>query len=134
MSSYSALLINFLQLVLMKFSNHLLKIKTQIVLALPVLSNSFATPWITARQIPLFMGFPSREYWSGLPFPSPGYLPDPGIEPGCPALEADALTSEPPGKSREWLPTPVLLPGESHGQKSLAGYSSWGRKESDINE
>ena len=38
-----------------------------------------------------------QEYWSGLPFPSPGDLPDPGIEPGSPALEADALTSEPPG-------------------------------------
>ena len=45
------------------------------------------------------MGFSRQEYWSGLPFPSPGDLPDPGIEPGSPALEADALTSEPPGKS-----------------------------------
>ena len=47
------------------------------------------------------MGFSRQEYWSGLPFPSPGYLPDPGIEPGSPALEADALTPEPPGKPRE---------------------------------
>ena len=44
------------------------------------------------------MGFSSREYWGGLPFPSPGALPDPGIEPGSPTLEADALTSEPPGE------------------------------------
>ena len=44
------------------------------------------------------MGFSRQEYWSGLPFPSPGNLPDPGIEPWSPALEADALTSEPPGK------------------------------------
>ena len=44
------------------------------------------------------MGFSRQEYWSGLPFPSPGDLPDPGIEPGSPALQADALTSEPPGK------------------------------------
>ena len=44
------------------------------------------------------MGFSRQEYWSGLPFPSPGDLPDPGIKPGSPALEADALTSEPPGK------------------------------------
>ena len=44
------------------------------------------------------MGFSRQEYWSGLPFPSPADLPDPGIEPGSPALEADALTSEPPGK------------------------------------
>ena len=44
------------------------------------------------------MGFSRQEYWSGLPFPSPGDLPDPGIEPRSPSLEADALTSEPPGK------------------------------------
>ena len=44
------------------------------------------------------MGFSRQEYWSGLPFPSPGDLPNPGIEPGSPTLEADALTSEPPGK------------------------------------
>ena len=44
------------------------------------------------------MGLSRQEYWSGLPFPSPGDLPDPGIEPGSPALQADALTSEPPGK------------------------------------
>ena len=44
------------------------------------------------------MGFFRQEYWSGLPFPSPGDLPDPGIEPRSPALQADALTSEPPGK------------------------------------
>ena len=47
------------------------------------------------------MGFSRQEYWSGLSFPSPGDLPDPGIEPGSPALEADALTSEPPGKPSE---------------------------------
>ena len=44
------------------------------------------------------MGFSRQEYWSGLPFPSPGDLSDPGIEPGSPTSEADALTSEPPGK------------------------------------
>ena len=44
------------------------------------------------------MGFSRQEYWSGLPFPSPGDLPDPGIEPRSPTLQADALTSEPPGK------------------------------------
>ena len=43
------------------------------------------------------MGFSRQEYWSGLPFPSPGDLPDRGSEPGAPALEADALTSQPPG-------------------------------------
>ena len=58
----------------------------------------FVTPWTVAYQVPPSMGFPRQEYWSGLPFPSPGDLPDPGIEPRSPALEADALTSEPPGK------------------------------------
>ena len=47
---------------------------------------------------PPSMGFSRQEYWSGLPFPSPGDLPDPGIEPRSPTLRADALTSEPPGK------------------------------------
>ena len=57
-----------------------------------------ATPWTAAYQAPLSMGFSRQEYWSGLLFPSPGDLPDPGIEPGFPTLEADTLTSEPPGK------------------------------------
>ena len=56
----------------------------------------FATPQTAAHQAPQSMGFSRQEYWSGLPFPPPGDLPDPGIEPGSPALEADALTSEPP--------------------------------------
>ena len=47
---------------------------------------------------PMTMGFSRQEYWTGLPFPSPGDLPDPGIEPGSPALEANGLTSEPPGR------------------------------------
>ena len=58
----------------------------------------FVTLWTVARQAPLSMGFSRQEYWSGLPFPSPGDLPNPGIEPGSPALPADALFSEPPGK------------------------------------
>ena len=58
----------------------------------------FATPWIVAHQAPRSMGFSRHEYWSGLPFPSPGDLPDPGIEPRSPTLEADALSSELPGK------------------------------------
>ena len=49
------------------------------------------TPWIVARQAPLSMEFSRQDYWSGLPFPSPGDLPDPGIEPGSPALQADSL-------------------------------------------
>ena len=55
----------------------------------------FATPWTVARQAPLSMGFSRQEYWSGLPFPSSGDLPNPGIEPGSPALQTEALSSEP---------------------------------------
>ena len=56
----------------------------------------FVTPWTIAYQAPPPMGFSRPEYWSGLPFPSPGDLPD-WIEPRSPALQADALPSEPPG-------------------------------------
>ena len=59
----------------------------------------FVTPRTVAHQAPPSMGFSRQHYWSGVPFPSPGDLPNPGIEPGSPALEADALTSEPPGKT-----------------------------------
>ena len=58
---------------------------------------TLATSWTVACQAPLSMGFPRQEYWSGLPFPSPGDLPDPAIEPGSPALQAGSLQSEPPG-------------------------------------
>ena len=63
----------------------------------------FAAPWAVAYQAPPSMGFSRQECWSGLPFPSPGDLPDPGIEPGSPALQADALLSEPPGKTSDKL-------------------------------
>jgi len=55
----------------------------------------FSTPWTVAHQALPSMGFSRQEYWSGLPFPSPGDLPDPGIKPRSPALQADTLTSEP---------------------------------------
>ena len=58
----------------------------------------FVTLWTVGHQALPSMGFPRQEYWSGLPFPSPGDIPDPGIKPRSPALQADALTSEPPGK------------------------------------
>ena len=60
--------------------------------------SDFATPWIVAHQAPLSMGFSRQECWSGLLFPSPRYLPNPGIKPRSPALQADALNSGPPGK------------------------------------
>ena len=146
------------------------------------------------------MRFSRQEYWSGLPCPPPGDLPNQEIELGSPALQADSSPSEPPGKPntlaapqfsgvltqwklgeedkrscwiisyncfrsnklprwlcskepacqcrrcrfnpwvrkiprrREWQPTPVFLPGEFHGQRSLVGYSSLGRKESETTE
>ena len=58
----------------------------------------FVTPWTVAHQAPLSMGFSRQEYYSGLPFPFSGDLPNPGIEPRSPTLQADALSSEPPGK------------------------------------
>ena len=58
-----------------------------------------AISWTVAHQAPLPMGFSRQEYWSGLPFPSPRDLPDPGIEPRFPALWADSLPTEPPGNS-----------------------------------
>ena len=66
-----------------------------------VVSDSFATPWTVAHQTPLSMAFPRQEYWSGLPWPAPGDLPNPGIEPSSlmsPALTGRFFTAEPPGK------------------------------------
>ena len=63
----------------------------------------FATPWTVAHQAPLFMGCSRQEYWNGLPFPSPGHLLDPGIEPmtlASPALARRFFTAEPLGKPR----------------------------------
>ena len=59
---------------------------------------TLATPWTVAQQFRLSMGFPRQEYWSGLPFPSPRDLPDPGIEPRSPVLQAVSLPTEPQGK------------------------------------
>ena len=56
---------------------------------------AWKTPWTVAYQVPPSMGFSRQEYWSGLPFPSPGDLPDRGIEPGSSGLETNTLTSEP---------------------------------------
>ena len=114
-----------------------------------VVSDS-VTSWTVACQAPLSIEFSRQEYWNGLPFPSPGDLPDPRIEPWSPVLQANSLPSEPPGKSRicpqcgrpgfnpwvgktlwrrERLPTPVFWLGEFPGL-----YSPWGLKESDTTE
>ena len=58
----------------------------------------FVTPWTVAHQAPLSMELSRQEYWSGLPFPPPGDLPDPGIEPMSPAMAGRFFTTEPPGK------------------------------------
>ena len=63
-----------------------------------LVTQSCPTPWTVARQAPPFMESSRQEYWSGLPFPSPGDLPDPGIKPGFPTLQAESLPSEPEGK------------------------------------
>ena len=128
----------------------------------------FATPETVAHQAPLSMEFFSQEYQRELPFPSPGYFPNPGMEPRSPTLQADSLPSESHrvkillfkslthtllsrlqgiplrgiitslvGKipwRREWQPTPVFLPGESHGQRNLVDYSPRGHKELDVTE
>ena len=68
------------------------------------LVQRFETPWTAARQAPLSMEFSRQEFWSGLPFPSPGDLPDPGIEPGSPTLQADSVPTELPGRPKERIP------------------------------
>ena len=77
------------------------------------LCPTLATPWTVALQAPLSVKFSRHEYWSGLPFPSPGDLPDPGIRPGSPALQADSLPTEPTGK-------PTVLCNSSVKEKSEA--------------
>ena len=72
----------------------------------------FVIPWTVAYQPPPSLGFSRQEYWGGLPFPSSGDLPDTGFEPGSPALQADALPSEPPGKPYvKWHSDNTCLPG-----------------------
>ena len=88
----------------------------------------FVTPWTLAYQAPSSMGFSRQEYWSRLPFPSPGNLPNPGIEPGSPALQTDAIPSGPPGKPKlesvahKRLPAcpPCLTWGQASGPRVMA--------------
>ena len=101
-------------------------------------------PWTVDLQAPLSRGFSRQEYWSGLPCPPPGDLPDPGIEPRSPTLQTGYSPAEPLRRHkrhrfdrwvrkipwrRAWQPTPVFLPGESHGQRSL-GATAHGAAES----
>ena len=85
----------------------------------------FVTPWTIAHQAALSMGFSRQEYWSGLPFPSAGDLPNPGIEAGrSPTLQADALPSEPPGNQLQYS-----CLENSMDKWSLVCCSPWGCKE-----
>ena len=68
----------------------------------------FATLWTLSHQAPPSMGFSRQDYWSGLPFPSPGDLPNSGIKPRSPSLQADSLTSEPPGKTNWRIEKPKM--------------------------
>ena len=98
------------------------------------MSSSFATSWTITHQAPLSMGFPRQEYWSGLPFPSPGDLPDPGIEPASPALADGFFTTDPSGKPRLAVHSlsPVLLsaaPWAAGSREALMltlSHSMWG--------
>ena len=73
-------------------------------------SDSLRSLWTGARQAPLSMGFPRQEYWSGLPFPSPGDRSNPGIKPESSVLQVGSLLSEPPGKPK---PTVLSIPSQS---------------------
>ena len=68
-----------------------------LLFSLSVVSDSFETLWTVAHQAPLSMGFSRQEYWNGLPFPSPGDLPSPGITSMSPVLAGGFFTTEPPG-------------------------------------
>ena len=100
----------------------------------------FMTPWTVAHQAPLLMGFPKQEYWSGLLLQ--GLFLTQGSNPGLLHLlhmeQINMLGFKPWVRKilwkREWLPTPVFLPGKSHGQRSLENYSPSGHKELDTNE
>ena len=95
----------------------------------------FVTPQTVAHHAPLSMGFLSQEHWSGLPFPSPGDLPNQGIEPMSPALQAGSLPSEPPGKPQfyAYLLNCTGIPMWVSGVEStchagdLGSISGWGR-------
>ena len=109
---------------------------------------SFATPWTVACQALLSMGFSRQEYRSGLLFLSPGDLPDlrdrtQGLNTHLLHWQLDSSLSHLGSPlfcvcicswRRKWQPTPVFLPREFHGQRSLAGYSPWGCKELDTTD
>ena len=108
-----------------------------------------ATPWTAAYQAPPSMGFSRQEYWSGVPLPSPtdkhmqtyflrcgpASLVTQTVKnlPAMQGTQVRSLGQQDPWR-RIWQPTPILLPGEFHDQRSLVGYRSWGCKELDRTE
>ena len=92
--------------------------------SLVTMSYSFATPWTVALQAPLFMGFLRQESWSRLLFPSPGDLPDPGMEPASPALAGRFFTTKSPGKP-DWILEESITCLFIH---SLLNFRHWNRK------
>ena len=90
------------------------------------MSNSYGTPWTVACQASLSIGFHRQEYWNGLPFLSPGDLPNPGTGPMSPALARDFFTTEPPGKS--WIPCGPSLMSFIPPRGSLVSFfmDQWG--------
>ena len=89
---------NSYQLIFSGFCSGLVQYQSNLQDKVKVKSLNHVRLFTVAYQAPPSMGFSKQEYWSALPFPSPGYLPDPGIEPRSPAFQAETLTSEPPGK------------------------------------
>ena len=82
----------------------------------------FVIPWTVAHQAPWSMKFSRQEYWSGLPFPFPGYLPDPGIEPGSSALWADCLLFEPAEKPKDTEGSPCQTMRAKKCPPNLRGF------------
>ena len=106
------------------FRKGYIQLRTDLLLVFncSVVSNSFVWLWTVARQA-LSMGFSRQEYWSGLPFPPPGDLPDPGIEPASPALAGGFFTNEPPGKPTYW-PISLLINLAGLSALPLASYAT----------
>ena len=120
---------------------HTLRTRTLINVSIVVQSISlvqlFMTLWTVAHQVPLSMEFPRQEYWSELPFPSPGDLPNPGIEPRSSEFQADSLLCEPSGKPKNTgvgslsLLQGIFLPRDQTEVFSIAGgfFTSWATRE-----
>ena len=89
--------------------------------------TTLCDPWTIARQAPLSTGFSGQEYWRGLPFPSPGDLPDPGMEPPCPTLHVDSRPSKPePGQITKPLRALVSLSFKWSFQRTYPQGLWWG--------